>query len=208
MKNSKNIDKIFSEGLHTYERQPRPQAWEKLEARLQKPQNKVLPIWWKYASAASIALFLGVSGYWFSIQKTNFKKEIAVTKKPVIIEKQRLPILEKTIPQIVNVEENSQSNTNFKLNQKGRKVSNVQFAQLSPQKIIKVEEIKQIAKIPNIESKKIEESNTIVLVLENTKPIAKEEIIVLKMVETKEVTAPVTLNEVNIKKETRLSKIW
>lgn len=208
MKNSKNIDKIFLEGLHTYERQPRPQTWEKLEARLQKPQNKVFPIWWKYASAASVALFLGISGYWFSIQKTNFKEEITVIKKPVIIDKQHLPIFEKTTPQIVTVEKNIEPNKNLKLNDKVEKGRNVQFAQLSSQKIIKIEEIKQISKITTVESKKIEESNMIVLVLENTKPIAEEETIVLNMVETKEVIAPITLNEVNIRKATRLSKIW
>ena len=208
MKNSKNIDKIFLEGLHTYERQPRPQAWEKLEARLQKPQNKVLPIWWKYASAASVALFLGVSGYWFSSQKTNFEKEITVIKKPVIVEKQHLPILEKTAPQIVTVEKNIEPNKNLKLNDKVEKIRNVQFAQLSSKKTIKVKEIKQVAKMITVESKKIEELNTIVLVLENTKPMAKEEIIVLNMIDTKEVIAPVTLNDVNVKKETRLSKIW
>lgn len=208
MKNSKNIDKIFSEGLHTYERQPRPQAWEKLEARLQKPQSKVLPIWWKYASAASVALLLGVGGYWFN-SWTNIQTDvITAAKKSEIIKKQQLPILEKTIPKIVTIENNFEPNTNLKLNRKVKKVSNVQFAQLSPQKIIKVEEIKQIAKIPAIESKKIEESNTIVLVLENTKPKVEQETIVLNMIETKEVISQATLNDVNIKKETRLSKIW
>ena len=208
MKSSKNIDKIFSEGLHAYERQPRPQAWEKLEARLQKPERKVLPIWWKYASAASVALLLGVGGYWFNSLKNIQTDVIAVTKKSVILEKKKLPILGKTIPQLVAVEENNQPNTNLKLNGKVKKIRNVQFAQLPIQKIIKVEEIKQIAKIFTIESKKIEESNTIVLVLENTKPKVEQETIVLNIVEPKEVITQATLNDVNTKKETRLSKIW
>ena len=208
MKNSENIDKIFSEGLHSYERQPRPQAWEKLEARLQKPERKVLPIWWKYASAASVALLLGVGGYWFNTRENIQTDVIAVTKKSVIIEEQQLPILEKTIPQIVTVEKNSQSYTHLKLIRKVEKVKKPQFAQLPSQKIIKIEEIKQITKIPNIEFKKIEESNTIVLVLENTKPKVEQETIVLNMVDTKEVISQATLNDVNTKKETRLSKIW
>ena len=79
---------------------------------------------------------------------------------------------------------------------------------LPVRKIIKVEEIKQIAKIFTIESKKIEESNTIVLVLENTKPKVEQETIVLNIVEPKEVITQATLNDVNTKKETRLSKIW
>ena len=209
MKKLENIDKIFSDGLHNYERQPRPQAWELLEARLQKLERKVLPIWWKYASAASVALLLGVGGYWFNSQKNLQTDVFAVTKKAVIIEKQHLPILEKTIPKMVKVEENNQSSTNFKLNRKIEKATRNQFAQLPNQQIIKVEEIKQIAKNPTIESKKIEEQNTIVLVLENTKPKVEEETIVLNMVETKPViVAQTSSNDANTKKETRLSKIW
>ena len=210
MKNSENIDKIFSKGLQTYERQPRPEAWGKLEARLQKPKSKVLPIWWKYASAASVALLLGVGGYWFSNTKTNYVEQIAITKRP-IIEKKQVQIIEKeTTPQIVEVEKNIPQKTKFKITEKARVViESKQFAQLPPQPIIKVEEIKQIAKTPTVESKKIEEQNTIVLVLENTKPKVEEETIVLNMVETKpEVIAQMDLNDGNNKKETRISKIW
>lgn len=209
MKKSENIDKIFSEGLHNYERQPRPQAWEKLEAQLQKSERKVLSIWWKYASAASVALLLGAGGYWFNSQKNIQTDVIAFTKKAVIIEKKQLPILEKTIPQMVKVEENSQPNVNLKLNGKIEKVTKNQFAQLPNQQINKVDEVIQIAKLPTIESKKIEEQNTIVLVLENTKPKVEEETIVLNMVETKpEAVAQTDLIDNNTKKETRLSKIW
>jgi hypothetical protein len=209
MKKLENIDKIFSEGLQNYERQPRPQAWEKLEARLQKSERKVLPIWWKYASAASVALLLGAGGYWFAFQKNSRNDVVAVTKKAVIIEKQHLPILEKTIPQMVKVEENNQPKTNLTLNHKSEKVTKNQFAQLLNQQIIKVENIEQITKLPTIESKNIEEQNTIVLVLENTKPKVEEETIVLNMVETKpEVVAQTDLNDNSTKKETRLSKIW
>jgi hypothetical protein len=53
------------------------------------------------------------------------------------------------------------------------------------------------------------EPNTIILVLENQKPKVEEETIVLNMVEIKpEVVAQTDLNDSNIKKETRLSKIW
>ena len=64
-------------------------------------------------------------------------------------------------------------------------------------------------KTSTYESNKIEEQNTIVLVLENTKPKVEEEIIVLNIVEIKpEVVAQTDLNEGNAKKETRISKIW
>jgi hypothetical protein len=209
MKNSKNIDKIFSEGLHTYERQPRPQAWEKLEARLQKPKSKVLPIWWKYASAASVALLLGIGGYWFNNQKNNSVEQVAVTKKP-IIEKKQTQIVEKQVtPQVAEVENNIPKKAKINTTEKSQIIENKQFAQLPPQQVIRVEEITQIAKTPTIELKKLEEQNIIVLILENTKPKVEEETIVLNMVETKpEVIAQTDSNDGNTKKETRISKIW
>ena len=215
MKNSENIDKIFSKGLHSYNRQPRPQAWEKLEARLQKPKSKVLPIWWKYASAASVALFLGIGGYWFNSQKSNLVEQVAVNKKPPVIEKKQDQIVEKEIiekevtPQVATVEKDIPKKTILKPKEKYEKVDNKQFAQLPPQQVIKVEEVTQIAKTPTIESKKIDEQNTIVLVLENTKPKVEGETIVLNMVETKpEVVAQNDSNDGSSKKETRISKIW
>jgi hypothetical protein len=211
MKNSENIDKIFSDGLHTYERQPRPQAWEKLEARLQKPQSKVLPIWWKYASAASVALLLGVGGYWFSSQKKVTPELVVVTPKPVIISKKQLPtIVEKTIPQVVVVEKNIPQKSTVKTANEVEVIENKRFAQLPQQQFIKVEESKQIAQTTIPEIKKLApEPNTIILVLENTKQKVEEETIVLNMVEIKpEVVAQTDLNDGISKKETRLSKIW
>jgi hypothetical protein len=209
MKNSENIDKIFSEGLYKYERQPRPQAWEKLEARLQKPKSKVLPIWWKYASAASVALLLGIGGYWLSNQKADSIEEVAIIKKAVSEKKQSQIVKTVIIPQVAIVEKIIPKNMKFKVTHKSEIIENIQFAKSPQQQIIKIEEIKQIAKIPIIESKKTEEQNTIVLVLENTKPKVEEETIVLNMVETKhEVVAQSDLNDGAMKKETRLSKIW
>ncbi len=209
MKNSENIDKIFSEGLQTYERQPRPQAWEKLEARLQKPKSKVLPIWWKYASAASVALLLGIGGYWFNNQKNNSVEQVAVNKKPIIEKKQTQIVEEQVTPHVAEVENNIPKKAKINITEKSQIIENKQFAQLPPQQVFKAEEITQIAKTPTIEPKKIEEQNTIVLVLENTKPKVEEETIVLNMVETKpEVVTQTDSNDGITKKETRISKIW
>jgi hypothetical protein len=217
MTNSENIDKIFSEGLYKYERQPRPQAWEKLEVRLHKPKSKVLPIWWKYASAASVALLLGIGGYWFSNQKTNsMEEEVAIIKKTVS---------EREKPSINQLNEGTELSSNIPNYFPNKSNSNFKNrCNLRPEIIIdeerkivreKIEypfesqEIKQIAKIPIIESNKTEEQNTIVLVLENTKPKVEAETIVLNMVETKpDVVSQLDSNDGVIKKETRLSKIW
>jgi len=209
MKKLEEIDKIFSKGLHNYERQPRPEAWEIVEARLQKTERKVLIIWWKYASAASLALLLGVGVYLVNRPKNPQIDVAAKIKKDIIFEKQHLPIFEKPIPGITKVQENIQTNPNLRLNQKIEKAIKYQFTQLHNQQIIKVEEIKQIAKLPTIDFKKIEEQKIIVLVLQNTKPKVEEETIVLNMVETKqEIVAKTDLKDGITKKETRLSKIW
>jgi hypothetical protein len=220
MKNSENIDKIFSKGLHTYERQPRPEAWGKLEARLQKPKSKVLPIWWKYASAASVALLLGIGGYWFSNQKINSEEQVTVNKKPVI---EKIISTENPIELSGKLSDNSR-HPNIRYGQDASNWTAQKKCNLRPEIIVdkerkfveeKIEypsenqEIKQIAKIPTIESKENEEQNTIVLVLENTKPKVEEETIVLNMVETKpEVVAQTDSNDGITKKETRISKIW
>jgi hypothetical protein len=79
MKN--NIDKIFNKSLKNYERQPRTEAWGKLQARLEKKDSKVLPLWWKYASAASVALLLGVGGYWFVNNSSTESQTVATISK-------------------------------------------------------------------------------------------------------------------------------
>ena len=209
MKNSENLDKIFSRGLHKYEREPRLQAWEKLEARLKKPKSKTLPIWWKYASAASVALLLGIGGYWVNNQKTDSIEQAAVNKR-IVTEKKQTQIIEKEIiPQVAEVKRNLPKKAILRSIQKHEIIENKQFAQLLPQQIVEVEEIKQIAKTSMLETKKTEEQNTIVLVLKNTKSKAEEETIILNMVETKPaVVSQTDLNDRNTKKETRISKIW
>jgi hypothetical protein len=208
MKNLDKIDKIFSEGLHSYERQPSPQSWEKLEARLKKSKRKLWPIWLKYASVASVALLMSAGSYWLIQQKDRQNNLVAGTEKVVIMEEQPLPILQKTIPQLVKLEENNKSNANERKEYIAEKGANSQFIQQSDNQIIKVEAVKQMANLPLTDTKYIEKS-TIVLVLQNTKPKVEEETIVLNMVETKqEAAAQTDLNDNNTKKETRLRKIW
>ena len=210
MKNSENIDKIFLEVLNTYERQPNPQAWKKLEAKLNKNKNEIIPIWWKYASAATVALILASGSYWFSNQKVNSINEVAVNQKAVIIKKSTYIVEKEAINELVNVESNFSKKALFKTVKNLEIIEKKQFAQLSPQQqTVHVEEIKQFVKLPSVEFKKIEEQNTIVLILENTKPKIEEETIVLNMVETKpDAILQTELNDGVNKKETRLSKIW
>jgi hypothetical protein len=74
-----NIDKLFDERLQNYERKPRPEAWDKLQAKLQQNETKIVPLWWKVARAASVVLLLGAVGYWAF--HTNSETEISVAQK-------------------------------------------------------------------------------------------------------------------------------
>jgi hypothetical protein len=214
MKNSEKIDKIFSESLHNYERQPRSEAWEKLQARLDKPQSKVLPLWWKFASAASVALLLGVGGYWYNSQKNTPTDVLAIvnqTKKNVVRENLPKPTTEESVA----VEINKATEPNKK-KYKERGIGATQQNTITSAKVVKTDVVMNTKNIlsptPLQEIKKVVDTNTIVLVLEETKPKvvkAEEETIVLNFVEAKpEALAQIDPTEENLKKQSRLSKIW
>ena len=197
----KNIDKVFNDSLKNYERQPSTEAWEKLQAKLEKRDSKIVPLWWKYASAASVALLLGMGGYWFTSQKEGQTEAVAVSERPVLrkeVEVKKDIDLQKN--ELVKV--NSQK---VRYSIQPRKILNKPTIEVIKSIEYSKEDIKIIAQTPKIENKPILEENTIVLVLENTKP-KKEETIVLNFVDTKvEPIAQITEPE---KKQSRVGKIW
>lgn len=74
--------KAFQEASET----PPPSLWESIEARLDKDEEKVVPLWWRspktwYAAASIAALLLVGGGLWFSGSK-NDHVEVAVTSQP------------------------------------------------------------------------------------------------------------------------------
>lgn len=226
MKNQQNhIDKIFNESLQQYERQPRTEAWEKLQARLEKKDSKVLPIWWRYASAASIALLLSVGGYWFNSKKEIPKEIVSISSKPTlklkveINKKVEIVKLEETQVKnnVANVHLNAQvsphvrEHTQELLTQrtftKNKKYSVKEFKDILTNEIVRVQPI--LIKItPNLkpEIRNSLENNTIVLVLENTKFKKEEETIILNFVDTKVETVAQTIEPE--KKQSRVGKIW
>ena len=201
----KNIDKIFNESLQNYERQPRTEAWEKLQAKLEKKDSKIVPLWWKYASAASVALFLGLGGYWFTSQKEVQTEVVAVSE---------IPVLKKEVKKEIELQKNELvkiTNDNKIKNRIGCNLQ-TQIVIDKPKEIViepieyPKDDIKIISQTTKIENKPIVEENTIVLVLENTKPKKEEETIVLNFVDTKMET--VAQNIEPEKKQSRVGKIW
>ncbi len=215
MKKSQNIDKIFSEGLHNYERQPRSEAWEKLQARLEKPQSKVLPLWWKFASAASVALLLSVGGYWYNSQKA-MSTDVVATVNQIKNKVTRENLPKPTMEESVAVEMNKATEPNEKKYKEKVIRTTSQQNTITSAKVVKTDVVMNTKNIlsptPLQEIKKVVDTNTIVLVLEDTKPKVvktEEETIVLNFVEAKpEAVAQIDPTEENLKKQSRLSKIW
>ncbi len=92
------IDKVFSQ-LKKYEKQPSDAVWEKLNAHLAQPKRRIVPLWYRYAVAASVLLMLG--GIWLfnhpaekeqDLAKVEPKTTISKPPKIVIIPKSKVEI--------------------------------------------------------------------------------------------------------------------
>lgn len=69
MKEKKNIDKIFQQGLENLDLSPSPQVWENIRAELEKKKSerKVIPLWMRLGGvAAGLALLLTVGNLVFN----------------------------------------------------------------------------------------------------------------------------------------------
>ena len=66
MKDNKNIDKLFTEGLKDFEVSPSPRVWDNIQAQLQKEKRdrKVIPLWIKFGSVAALLALLLTVGNW------------------------------------------------------------------------------------------------------------------------------------------------
>ena len=87
------IDKVFSK-LKMYEKQPSDVAWEKLNARLAQPKRRIVPLWYRYAVAASVLLMLG--GVWLFHQPEIAQDLAKVEPKTVIENPPKIVIIPKT----------------------------------------------------------------------------------------------------------------
>jgi hypothetical protein len=212
MKNQENIDKLFAERLKNYERQPRTVAWDKLQGRLEKKESKILPLWWKYASAASVALILGSGIYWLNSGEKTEGKEIAttgITKNVLVGKETKNKVVAQSTESGLETKQVS-VDTHADYN-KGKKLrSQLERNVILPQeKLLKEEQV--LAKNPSLPqvptNKIIDQSNTIVLVID--KEPRQEETIVLNLVDSKEEVAQVIqTEEPSNKRQSKFSKIW
>ncbi|MBB6001763.1 hypothetical protein [Arcicella rosea] len=219
MKNQENIDKFFAERLQQYERQPRAATWEKLQTRLEKQESKVIPLWWKFASAASVALLFASGVYWLNTPENTVDNKFASVEN-------NKPILktEKDIVDVIKPSEEKQNLANIenRENIPLKTVSGKQNLKVLVSKKSKLEKSLNNEKeevflsksiTPQPISKPVLETNTIVLVVENTqKPAVKpeKETIVLNLVETQAeaVAENTVLDESANRKQSKFNKIW
>ena len=63
MKEKKNIDRLFQEKFKNFEAHPSDQVWKNIvNAKQKKKDRKIVPIWWRLAGVAAIALLLFTAG--------------------------------------------------------------------------------------------------------------------------------------------------
>lgn len=85
--NINNFEDQWRKALQGASETPPPSVWEGIEARLDKEQEKVVPMWWQspkvwYAAASIVALLLVGGGLWLSGIETGGKPQVAVSTKP------------------------------------------------------------------------------------------------------------------------------
>lgn len=218
-----NIDQLFNERLQNYERKPRPEAWDKLQAKLQQNETKIVPLWWKVARAASVVLLLGAVGYWTI--NTDKQQDVTVANNKVSLQKttnksqntqlqSQLTEPKGVSTEIVAHQESLKKNLSISQTPKAR-VHQVPQNPLIEQR----QEISElvVAKVDPIQSVP-QTNNTIVLVVEPgvepVSPVKTTETIVLAMVDamdtggTERPRPSVWAEELNTKKTTKFGKLW
>ncbi|PSL29512.1 outer membrane beta-barrel protein [Dyadobacter jiangsuensis] len=85
--NINNFEDQWRKALKEASEAPPPSVWEGIEARLNKEQEKIVPMWWQspkvwYAAASIVALLVVGGGLWLSGLNTDDKPQVAVSTKP------------------------------------------------------------------------------------------------------------------------------
>lgn len=85
--NINNFEDQWRKALQEASETPPPSVWEGIEARLNKEQEKIVPMWWQspkiwYAAASIVALLVVGGGLWLSGLNTGDKPQVAVSTKP------------------------------------------------------------------------------------------------------------------------------
>ncbi len=220
-----NIDKLFDERLQNYERKPRPEAWDKLQAKLQQNETKIVPLWWKVARAASVVLLLGTAGYLVWETTTNPEVEgsnVAVvnslpkTKEDKLAQPNRSIVLEKTGNGENKIEE-SLAQAEPLLNKINKQTTHKSSVKEHFDKLVEVAKNTQEPVLAQKETAlplpKVT-NNTIVLVMEPTPEQTtpkNAETIVLSMVEAPAgpgTERPGWVEEASNRKTSKLGKLW
>ncbi|MDI9874753.1 hypothetical protein [Flectobacillus rivi] len=220
-----NIDKLFDERLQNYERKPRPEAWDKLQAKLQQNETKIVPLWWKVARAASVVLLLGTAGYLVWETTTNPEVEgsnvaaansLPKTKEDKLAQPNRSIVLEKTGNGENKIEE-SLAQAKPRLNKINKQTTHKSSVKEHFDKLMEVAKNTQEPVLAQKETPlplPKATNNTIVLVMEPTPEQTtpkSAETIVLSMVEAPEgpgTERPGWVEEASNRKTSKLGKLW
>lgn len=83
MKDKKNIDDVFKDGLKNHEASPSPQVWNDIQARMEEERSrrKVIPLWIRIGGVAALLALLLTVGNW--IYDPMNSDSPAITKEDV-----------------------------------------------------------------------------------------------------------------------------
>lgn len=84
MEDKSKIDKLFSDGLNDFEASPQSDSWARINATMEKKQQKKRGMYWRWASIAAAVILAFYTGYYFndnSINETYPQTEKALPKR-------------------------------------------------------------------------------------------------------------------------------
>ncbi|WP_417590925.1 outer membrane beta-barrel protein [Owenweeksia hongkongensis] len=70
MGDNSKIDKLFSDGLNDFEASPQSDSWARINATMEKKQQKKRGFYWRWASIAAAVVLAFYSGYYFNDNTT------------------------------------------------------------------------------------------------------------------------------------------
>ncbi len=70
MGDNSKIDKLFSDGLNDFEASPQSDSWARINATMEKKQQKKRVLYWRWASIAAAVVLAFYTGYYFNDNTT------------------------------------------------------------------------------------------------------------------------------------------
>jgi hypothetical protein len=96
MMERKNIDRLFQEKFKDFEVNPPKEAWNAIEAELNKKEKKrIIPLWWKFSGVAALLVISALIYSTFTDGNFDVKPDFNPNSEGVVFENQEQEVAEK-----------------------------------------------------------------------------------------------------------------